>query len=272
MRSAPLAGLLVLVICVSIGCNRNAYFAQRPFGQPDGQPADAHTAQLQELTRRINQLDVDNRDLHARLAQRDQLIRQKDQLYQATQKQLAEMARQQTEIVNQRNDFEQKLASLKTSTQHRGGATITANNSLQNSLKVIDIPGVDVRQDGSVVRIELLSDRVFVQNSSQMRQEAIAVLDQVAVAVGQNYPRNRVGVEGHTDNSTLPGLGTNHHLLANNQAKAVFDQLIRSGRIQPNRMFVVSHGANHPRFSNGEPAGRARNRRVELVIYPDTIQ
>jgi outer membrane protein OmpA-like peptidoglycan-associated protein len=34
-------------------------------------------------------------------------------------------------------------------------------------------------------------------------------------------------------------------------------------------MFVVGFGANHPLYSNADPAGQAANRRVELVIYPD---
>jgi outer membrane protein OmpA-like peptidoglycan-associated protein len=31
----------------------------------------------------------------------------------------------------------------------------------------------------------------------------------------------------------------------------------------------VAHGSNHPLVSNATPAGRARNRRVELVVYAE---
>jgi outer membrane protein OmpA-like peptidoglycan-associated protein len=33
----------------------------------------------------------------------------------------------------------------------------------------------------------------------------------------------------------------------------------------------VAHGANHPVVSNATAAGRTRNRRMELVIYPERI-
>ena len=36
-----------------------------------------------------------------------------------------------------------------------------------------------------------------------------------------------------------------------------------------NQLFLVAHGANHPLVSNATSVGRARNRRVELVVYPD---
>jgi outer membrane protein OmpA-like peptidoglycan-associated protein len=36
-----------------------------------------------------------------------------------------------------------------------------------------------------------------------------------------------------------------------------------------NQLFLGAHGANHPLVSNATAAGRSRNRRVELVVYPD---
>ena len=41
------------------------------------------------------------------------------------------------------------------SMRRRSGAKITANNSLQRTLPAINLPGIEVRNDGDVVRIEL---------------------------------------------------------------------------------------------------------------------
>jgi outer membrane protein OmpA-like peptidoglycan-associated protein len=35
------------------------------------------------------------------------------------------------------------------------------------------------------------------------------------------------------------------------------------------QLFIVAHGANHPLVSNATAAGRSRNRRMELVVYPE---
>jgi len=56
------------------------------------------------------------------------------------------------------------------------------------------------------------------------------------------------------------------------QAMAVYDMLTRGGGMPPRQLFVVGHGGSHPLVSNATDAGRARNRRVELVIYPETMR
>ncbi len=37
------------------------------------------------------------------------------------------------------------------------------------------------------------------------------------------------------------------------------------------QLFTVAQGENNPRQSNATAAGRAANRRIELVIYPETF-
>ena len=50
---------------------------------------------------------------------------------------------------------------------------------------------------------------------------------------------------------------------------SVYDVLVNSTRLQANQLFVTGHGSNHPIVSNATAAGKQRNRRVELVVYPD---
>ncbi len=37
------------------------------------------------------------------------------------------------------------------------------------------------------------------------------------------------------------------------------------------QLFVIGHGANHPVVSNATKSGQARNRRIELVVYPERM-
>jgi flagellar motor protein MotB len=51
----------------------------------------------------------------------------------------------------------------------------------------------------------------------------------------------------------------------------VFDFLCGRTTLKPGQLFVVAHGPNHPVVSNATAAGRARNRRIELVVYPEQM-
>jgi chemotaxis protein MotB len=159
------------------------------------------------------------------------------------------------------------------SAKRRASATITPNNSLQDRAPVIQIPGVETRIDGDVVRIELPGNRMFEHGGARMLPEAAPLLDQVAAEVMRAYPDQIIGVEGHTDSDPV-AVGSkwqSNHQLSIGRAMAVYDYLAGRARIPPSHLFVVGHGANHPVVSNGTLEGKQRNRRVELVVYPDRV-
>ncbi len=92
----------------------------------------------------------------------------------------------------------------------------------------------------------------------------------VAAELVRTYPDQIVGIEGHTDNDPIVGnQGRNNHELSVARAQAVYDVLVNRTRLQGNQLFIVGHGANHPIVSNATPEGKQRNRRVELVVYPE---
>jgi chemotaxis protein MotB len=62
-----------------------------------------------------------------------------------------------------------------------------------------------------------------------------------------------------------------NHQLAAAQAMAVFEQLASSHQFAARQMFVLGHGPNYPIAANTSAEGQRRNRRVEVVIYPETI-
>ena len=271
-HAATIVAVAVFMTPLAIGCNWNPFAAQQPFGSNAmGGSQDAQATQIAELTRRVTQLNADNVELHTEIARHQKDVQRERELRVALQTQLNESATQLSQLQATKGQLDQKLSGLQASTQLRGGATIQANSSLQNSLKIVNIPGVKVKQAGDVIRIELPSDQLFVQGSAQLRQGADRLLDQVASAISRNYARQVVGIEGHTDNSAPTGVGFNGHQLAHAQSMAVFNQFVRSGRLPAQQLFTLSHGANHPQVSNGTLAGRVQNRRIELVIYPETI-
>ena len=142
--------------------------------------------------------------------------------------------------------------------------------TMQSAMTQLSLPGIDPRFDGAVVRIDIPADRLFEAGTANLLPGGAAVLTQVAADMERVYPGHFVGIEGHIDTEPLQNASwkTPHQLTAA-RAAAVFDFLTTRTQVHEGQLFLVAHGANHPLVSNATAAGRARNRRVELVIYPE---
>jgi len=262
---------IVMSLWVAAGCNQNPFLAaQQPVPPLSTQPTAPYAAQMQDMGRRATALDADNRDLHAEVArfeQEKQLLQDEVNLLR---KRLTETATQLRDAQLASQDTAKKMEAMQASLRRGGGATITANNSHLAPLQVVNIPGFEVRQDGDVIRVEVPADRLFHARTAQLLPSATYVLDQLADAVSRNYSQQMISIEAHTDNSPATA-GTNHELAAS-QAVAVYSSLTQRNRIPADQLFLVSHGANQPTVSNATPSGRSKNRRIELVIYPETVR
>lgn len=274
----PIVATMLIGLCFGLlaGCSQNPYYAapgaaawQVP---PNGQVAvSANDAQISELSRRVQLLDDNNRQLHTQLAQSEQ----KTQVY----KDESELLRQQLAEVSQQleltrvaaNDAESRVRGMQASAQIRGGTTITPNTGLNQQAARLNLSGVPVEQDGEVIRIIVPSDQLFQSGTAQIQPQAVRTLDPIAAQLRSVFPRQRIGIEAYTDNTPVYG-GTvaTSHQLTSAQSVAVVDLLTRRSGLPTQQLFTVAQGSNHPRQSNETPAGRAGNRRIEIVIYPDS--
>jgi flagellar motor protein MotB len=256
------------------GCGRYVY---APAGQqaavtltPAQQTALAQ--QTQQYQQRAASLDQSNQELESLLAQSRQQHQLLEEQIRATQTQLRDTTDRLAAVQTDNDQLRNRTSALAASVQTHSRAEIRANNSLLRNLTITNMPGISVRQDGDVIRIELPADQLFNPGTAQFKFGSDGVLRSVAADVAQNYPQQLIGIEGHTDGSPLtsPQYPTDQHL-AVAQAMAVYDALTRAGGMPSKQLFVVGHGGAHPVVSNGTEAGRARNRRIEMVIYPEMM-
>jgi flagellar motor protein MotB len=266
---------LAMPMLLATGCGQLAY---APAGQqaavtlsPEQQTAMAQ--QTQQYQQRAVTLDRDNQELESLLAQSRQQIQLLEEQIRATQTQLRDTTDRLAGVQADNDQLRNRTTALAASVETRSQAEIRANNSLLRSLSITTMPGINVRQDGDVIRIELPGDQLFNFGTAQLKLGADGLLRTVAADLAQNYPQQMIGIEGHADGSpmTSPQFPTDQHLTVA-QAMAVYDLLTRGGGMPARQLFVVGHGGSHPIVSNASDAGRARNRRIELVIYPDTMR
>lgn len=256
------------------GCNRQMIAANPPPpAAPAAPPAQAIAQQTQQFQQRAAALDKDNQELSSLLAQSRQQIQLLEDQVRVTQQQLRDTTNRLASVQADNDQLRSRTSALTASMQTRSEGEIRANNSLLRSLTVANMQGVTVRQDGDVVRIELPGDQLFNFGTAQIKLGADALVRAVALDLAQNYPQQMIGIEGHTDGSSpaTPQFPTDQHL-AVAQATAIYDYLTRSAGLPAKQLFVVGHGGSHPIVSNATEAGRARNRRIDVVVYPETVR
>ena len=91
-------------------------------------------------------------------------------------------------------------------------------------------------------------------------------LSEVATVLAQDGDASGIVVEGHTDSVGAAGM---NQALSMRRAEAVRDALVAHG-VEADRVSVAGYGSERPVADNTSSAGRANNRRVEIVIQPQT--
>jgi len=106
-----------------------------------------------------------------------------------------------------------------------------------------------------------LGDFVFASGSANLKQAAVDNFDRVMQFIS-GYPERDIRIEGHTDSSSSEDL---NQKLSQRRADAVKQLLIQNG-IAANRIKAIGQGEAHPVASNNTEAGKAKNRRVDIIL------
>tara|TARA_R110002072_G_scaffold92854_5_gene206296 strand:- start:5956 stop:6624 length:669 start_codon:yes stop_codon:yes gene_type:complete len=125
--------------------------------------------------------------------------------------------------------------------------------------------GVGVRREGNNLYLIMPGDVTFDTNSSEIQPRFYPVLNDVTDVLNQ-YPATYVDVIGHADST---GAADYNQRLSEQRAQSVAGYLIAQ-RVLRDRFYVGGLGESSPIASNDTPAGRAQNRRVEIIIRPHT--
>ena len=106
-----------------------------------------------------------------------------------------------------------------------------------------------------------LGEGSFAPGNAELTGAAAASLDEAAAMINDSGS-GQVLIEGHTDNRGSANL---NQVLSQQRAQAVLEALAARG-VERGRLRAVGRGAGQPLVTNDSAEGRARNRRVEIVI------
>jgi OOP family OmpA-OmpF porin len=101
----------------------------------------------------------------------------------------------------------------------------------------------------------------FESGSSNLQAASVAILESVAKISGR-CPDQQININGYTDSA---GAAKANKALSKKRAEAVMDQLVSLG-MNPARLNAEGFGESKPVASNKTEKGRAKNRRIELIV------
>lgn len=139
----------------------------------------------------------------------------------------------------------------------------------QEAVRIVEAAGqqgtVSVRRDGRGVVLSMGENLLFDTGRSAVKPSAAAALESVS-SVLRKWRGNAV-VEGHTD--SLPVGNTmyaSNWELSAARATNILTHLVVECGVPPGRLSVAGFAEYRPVESNATPEGRARNRRVDVVL------
>lgn len=149
-----------------------------------------------------------------------------------------------------------------------GGAGILIGNKMDKQAQKIEeeIPGAQVERvdDGIVVTFDESSGVYFDTNKYNVNVASQATLNKL-IGVFKEFPDTNILVVGHTDSV---GADDYNMTLSKNRANAVTNYLTQRG-VNTGRLTTNWFGENQPVHDNSTAEGRAKNRRVNVVILPN---
>lgn len=262
----------VVVCLAATGCATNPFRRQASVAPPSLEPppgvaAPAHTLpQATSAAVPPSYADVDGRQLETALVRSRQESEVMQDEIAALRDQLASTSSQ---LAQARAAGMPPGADKPPRVGTDGGVPVTPV-VMQSAMTQLKLPDLQSRFDGAVVRIDIPADKLFDDGTANLLPQGAATLTQVAEELERVYPGHFIGIEGHVDTEPLQNAAwVSPHQLTAARAAAVFDFLTTRTSMHEKQLFLVAHGANHPLVSNATAAGRSRNRRVELVVYPD---
>lgn len=129
--------------------------------------------------------------------------------------------------------------------------------------QVMTSPGVQIINHGDYLQVIMPSGLLFASDSAAISGQAQNDLYGLAQSLNQ-YPNSRVEIYGHTDSTASDA----HNMdLSQRRAQSVGGILTAAG-VSSSRLVMVGRGESQPVASNDSEAGRAQNRRVEILIRP----
>lgn len=163
----------------------------------------------------------------------------------------------------------QRIADLETLVSNKDQAMRELKNAISSALTAFEGKGLSVEQRDGKVYVSMENKLLFKSGSWAVGVQGKQAVEQLGNVLAQN-PDIAVLIEGHTDNDPFSndGLISNNWDLSTKRATAIVDILLRNQSINPENLTAAGRSEFSPIASNENAQGKAKNRRIEVILTP----
>lgn len=191
----------------------------------------------------------------------------------ASQKQLQDYENEILALRQERTDLKKELRSKELQLDNYEIRLAEANAQLLDRPEAPDFPeldalGIDYGQRGGNMVISVPSEITFASGKADLSKGGKSALQTVAGTLTREYPDGLYWIEGHTDTDPISkSKFESNRQLSVLRAMAVLHFLVEECSVPDEQCVVAGHGEYAPVAENDSKTGKARNRRVEIVVH-----
>lgn len=250
--------------------------------------------ELQSLKKDYQSLENEKEAIEKELKQKKSDYNKLSDSYNALEKNsskvLAENAHRNRELLKELEEKEEKLATeqerlekLQKDLQFREKrineleSIIAAEEAKMNQLREnlskalvnFEDRGLSVEQRDGKVYVSMENKLLFKSGSWSVGHEGQQAVQEIGKVLAKNQDIN-ILIEGHTDNVPYNGSGAlkDNWDLSTKRATEVLKLLLKNTEIEPQNLTAAGRGKYAPIASNSTQSGKAKNRRIEVVLTP----
>lgn len=184
------------------------------------------------------------------------------------------LAAEQDRLNKLKSDLEassKRLSELEDFIAAREAGMKKLKETLSKSLKAFEGKGLTVEQRNGKVYVSMENKLLFGTGSWAVGAEGKTAVVAVGKVLGDN-PEISVLIEGHTDNDkilgTIGGGIENNWDLSTKRATAIVNIISENKMVDKKNLTAAGRGEYAPIMSNDTPEGKAKNRRIEIILTP----
>ncbi|WP_271855416.1 OmpA/MotB family protein [Patiriisocius marinus] len=203
-----------------------------------------------------------NRKLLAQLEEKERLLNQKE-IDLNTKEQTLLRAQKELEASSNR------VAELESIIAAKDAKMRALKNAISAALSNFEGNGLTVEQRDGKVYVSMENKLLFASGSWDVNNRGREAVVELGKVLGDNK-EIAVLIEGHTDNVPYgeKGLIKNNWDLSTKRATAIVNILTENDNIPKENLTAAGRGEFAPLVSNTTTEGRAKNRRIEVILTP----